>query len=162
MSTVYETLESYECPKCLGKGHIYGFSHVAGGVCFTCNGSRYVFTRRGRHDYDAWRAAVDALVIRPVTDLTPGCSVQLPGFSRYYQVATIEGPIALSYGSIVNGELVPAQGYRLTFTRPVAISTPVGVINETTWEVCSPTVRIHPGQGNMPTAESFDSRRRAA
>lgn len=31
-----------ECPKCLGKGAIAAFSHVANGVCFMCRGTRTV------------------------------------------------------------------------------------------------------------------------
>ena len=27
------------CPKCNGRGYLYGYEHVAGGVCFKCNGS---------------------------------------------------------------------------------------------------------------------------
>jgi hypothetical protein len=30
-----------ECGKCAGKGTINGFSHVKGGVCFTCGGKGY-------------------------------------------------------------------------------------------------------------------------
>lgn len=30
------------CPKCGGTGHIYGYDHVQGGVCFKCNGSGLV------------------------------------------------------------------------------------------------------------------------
>lgn len=31
--------EDYTCPKCEGKGKIYCYSHVEGGICFLCNGS---------------------------------------------------------------------------------------------------------------------------
>ena len=29
------------CPRCNGKGRIYGFGHVYNGICFKCNGSGY-------------------------------------------------------------------------------------------------------------------------
>lgn len=29
------------CTKCFGKGHIRAFSHVQGGVCFSCGGAGY-------------------------------------------------------------------------------------------------------------------------
>lgn len=29
------------CTKCFGKGHISAFSHVQGGVCFSCGGKGY-------------------------------------------------------------------------------------------------------------------------
>lgn len=30
-----------KCPNCKGKGHLPQFSHVEGGICFSCNGSGY-------------------------------------------------------------------------------------------------------------------------
>lgn len=30
--------KTFECPKCLGKGHIEAFAHIAGGECFQCGG----------------------------------------------------------------------------------------------------------------------------
>jgi hypothetical protein len=29
----------YKCPRCLGKGHINAFRHIAGGRCFQCGGA---------------------------------------------------------------------------------------------------------------------------
>jgi RecJ-like exonuclease len=34
-----------ECTKCMGKGHIRAYDHVAGGICFTCNGKGYIETK---------------------------------------------------------------------------------------------------------------------
>jgi len=161
-NTIYDTFESYECPKCSGQRYIHGFSHVANGVCFLCSGAGHKFTRRGQRDYHAWRAAVDALVTRPVTDVTPGVHVQLSGFAKYHKVSAIERPVQLGYGTVVNGETVWAQCYRLTFERPVSIASPVGRITEQTWEVEAATVRIHPGADLMPKARDFDSRYKTA
>lgn len=30
------------CPRCAGAGNIFAFKHVAGGVCFACNGEGYM------------------------------------------------------------------------------------------------------------------------
>lgn len=30
------------CPKCGGSGKLYEFRHVSGGVCFRCNGARFI------------------------------------------------------------------------------------------------------------------------
>jgi hypothetical protein len=35
------TMVKVECGKCMGKGHITAFSHVQGGVCFSCGGTGY-------------------------------------------------------------------------------------------------------------------------
>lgn len=165
MASVYEIFESYECHRCSGAGRIHGFSHVLGGVCFQCNGSRYLFTRTGQRDYDAWRAAVDELVTKPVTDVQPGVAVQLRGFRKYYPVTSIEGPVSLGYGQIIDGETVWTQGYKITFGREISVDTgtPLGAMKQQTWDVpCDSTVRIHPGQGLIPKAETFDSRQRVA
>lgn len=50
-----------ECPKCLGKGSIAAFSHVANGVCFMCKGTRTVSAQLWTRGVvvDAARRAVD-------------------------------------------------------------------------------------------------------
>jgi hypothetical protein len=30
--------KTFDCPKCNGIGHIQGYAHIAGGVCFQCKG----------------------------------------------------------------------------------------------------------------------------
>ena len=31
------------CPKCKGKGVLMDYQHIAGGKCFCCNGSGYIY-----------------------------------------------------------------------------------------------------------------------
>jgi hypothetical protein len=40
------TTMTHTCHKCDGSGHIRAFSHILGGVCFTCAGSGRVEVRR--------------------------------------------------------------------------------------------------------------------
>lgn len=34
------------CHKCGGRGRIQGFGHVAGGICFTCQGKGFIMVKR--------------------------------------------------------------------------------------------------------------------
>lgn len=68
--------ESNPCWKCGGTGRV-SFSY-ANGVCFTCSGAGFTYTRRGkasRARFEAW--AKQALYI-PVADLTVGQRVHVP------------------------------------------------------------------------------------
>ena len=40
--TAAKAAKSCVCPKCGGSGKLYQFRHVSGGVCFRCNGARYI------------------------------------------------------------------------------------------------------------------------
>lgn len=54
-----------ECGKCGGRGYIKCYEHVAGGVCFNCNGSGYA---------GGWTA----LKVKPTKELAklPGCNAR--------------------------------------------------------------------------------------
>ncbi|MGH3629076.1 MAG: hypothetical protein ACRDRL_16770 [Sciscionella sp.] len=51
--TVFATAD---CHRCDGKGYMNGYSHVAGGVCFACNGAKRKLTAAGAAAYEAYRA----------------------------------------------------------------------------------------------------------
>ena len=134
--------ETRACCRCGGSGN-YSYCPGYGTTCFRCKGRGEEYTARGQRDYDAWRAAVDAVMEKPVEAVRVGDYVKVDSYwPKYYQVADID----------------VTDGYRLTFSREVAVPTPVGVIRERVWEVpAGATVRIHAGD-KMPKPEAFDSR----
>lgn len=134
--------ETRACCRCGGSGN-YSYCPGYGTTCFRCKGSGEEHTRRGQRDYDAWRAAVDAAVDRPVESLKVGDFAKVDRFfPKYYRVVAVE------VGDV----------YRITFSREVVIPSPCGMIRQTTWEVpAGGIVRIHAGEF-MPKPEEFDSR----
>lgn len=44
------TAKTMACEKCDGKGHIKGFDHVIGGICFRCDGKGSVPARKPAKD----------------------------------------------------------------------------------------------------------------
>lgn len=109
-------LESDTCWRCGGTGRFGPYS-VANGVCFKCNGSGEVLTRRGAAA-QAWLS--ERLTIK-AEDLKMGDFVWLergiPCISsqkvRAYVVG-VEGPVVHSW-RIVEGERIPLDSYDVTF-----------------------------------------------
>lgn len=60
------------CRRCDGKGYMNGYSHVAGGVCFACNGDKRKMTTAGQAAYDAYRAMLAQVNGVKVTELAEG------------------------------------------------------------------------------------------
>ena len=161
--TAYELFESYECDRCSGQGVIRAFSGVWGGRCFKCSGAKQVFTKRGRRDYDAWRAAVDAIVLRPATDVVPGSFVKLTGMRKYVEVAAVEADGSTSTATSLEGVVTSHTGLKVRLVKTVRIDTGTMLGSYDTdsinvWN--TDTVRIHPGVGHeLPKAAEFDSRK---
>jgi len=140
--TTQEIFETQACGRCGGSGH-YSYCQMYGTKCFKCAGRAWEFTKHGQQDYNRWREAVDAVTVKPVTELKVGdyCKAW-SDFRKYVKVVAIE---------------VTASGcYDITFDREIAIPTPVGVAKQRSFNVAAnDTVRIHPGNELMPKAEDF-------
>ena len=69
---VHYKFDARQCGRCLGKGRILGFSHVQGGVCFSCGGSGNHLTANGKRARVAYFTAIEY----PVTDLAVGARIR--------------------------------------------------------------------------------------
>ena len=52
---------TFECPRCLGKGHIKAFTHVLGGVCFKCNGTGTVTQKAKPSTSTLFRVSIETI-----------------------------------------------------------------------------------------------------
>ncbi len=156
---LHEVFESAPCSRCCGNPDAFRvFGHVAGGRCLKCMGALRVFTKRGQRDYDAWRAAVDAIVVKPLAELKVGDWVKLTGMSKHVPVAAISEVYHAGTGS-TNGVVTEHYAVTVTLDREVRIDTgtPLGTYKtrEFTCYV-GDTVRIHPGpEFELPKAQDF-------
>jgi hypothetical protein len=157
-----DIFESEPCSRCWGSG-TYSYCQAYGTRCFKCAGRSVQLTKHGQKNYSAWRAAVDAITLKSVADLTVGCSAKLDGMTKYYEVAAISEvhPGRVGHGD-GNGGTIWLPAVTVTFTRPVPVTTVFGVHKQTEFEVTLPSeaskgseVRIHPGNDLMPQAEAF-------
>lgn len=163
MSTnIHDIFESTPCTRCYGNaGAFQRFGHVAGGRCLKCMGQLRNLTRHGQKNYDAWRAAVDAVTVKPFSALKVGDYVRLDNFKKYYKVTAISE--AHESGRWTNRDSqtgVETSGVYmrvdLTFDRKISIPTVVGPFTSDTWEADPhATIRIHPGAEHMPQPEAF-------
>jgi hypothetical protein len=144
------------CSRCGGSGQ-YSYCQMYGTRCFKCGGAGWQFTKRGKADYERWRAAVDAITTKPVTELRVGDSAKASkDFRRYYPVKSIEGPTRGHWGRVVAGETIWSEVYKISFEKPIVCNGPLGRYEQQDWDVeVTGTVQIHPGANLMPQAESF-------
>ncbi len=173
----YEVFESTECSRCSGQGRILGFSNTMGGICFKCNGQKYQLTKRGARDNERYRAAVDAVTLRPLADLQPGMNAKISDMKKYHVVESISGPVPSACGHAIK-DADAVGGYKLTedgktlfvhepvmivrFKSEIVLNGPLGKYKQQEFEVgLSAEIRIHAGDA-MPKAEDFDSRKVAA
>lgn len=160
--TVYDIFESVTCSRCGGNPDTFRrFGHVIGGRCLKCNGNLREFTRHGQADYDRYRAAVDAVTLRPLESIKPGDFVRLRDMRSYAEVAEVSGPVQT--GAYIKQD---EQGNRIedpiyhitvTFVKPVRVDSVV--FSYTGREVSQQllpgsVVRVRPAEG-MPKAEDF-------
>lgn len=95
---LYEIFDSVACSRCGGNPAAWSrFGHVANGKCLKCGGGLFNFTKHGRRDYDRWRAAVDALTVKPLAELKVGDHVRVGDMPRYVEVVAIGAPHANSW-----------------------------------------------------------------
>lgn len=76
MTTKFQ-LAKTPCWKCDGKGRIYGFMHVEGGVCFRCGGRGFDYVSK-----KAAQAFNDALPRKAAKDLQVGDRIRVSGVTR--------------------------------------------------------------------------------
>lgn len=152
-----EIFETVTCSRCGGEGRILTFSNVLGGICFRCNGGKVTFTRRGQRDRDAYTAACDAITVKPVSQVKVGDFVRSDNMSKYASVLAIGEPVLSGWSG---PEMTPHYSVEITLSRAVwhDLHCPLTYKGDKFSASCEGTIRIHPGNGILPGAETFDSR----
>ena len=106
-----------ECGRCSGKGLITAFSHVLGGVCFSCKGTGFHLTRHGKADRARWLKARDEVCLRTVADVQVGDHVRLPSDNKYAIVKALTvqtGPSGISHMNQATGEWIADETPRVS------------------------------------------------
>ncbi len=165
-----EVFEHQDCPRCGGEGRIPTYSNVQGGVCFKCGGLKRILTAHGKRDVERYRAAVDAVVVKPVSELVAGQAVQLRDFKKYVPVTSVQiGPSEQGRYETRGtneplGPVIYDQVYIIRTQWEVTIDTHcmLGKYKTDRFEIPPDgTVRIHQGDA-MPKREDFVTVSRAA
>lgn len=175
-----DIFESITCSRCGGEGRLFVYSNVQGGTCFKCNGAKRTFTDRGQRDLAAYRAAVDAVTLKPVTAVKPGDAVRSDNMKKYVPVVAISEPRISSWswptesaGPQPKDAIFPThedpKGWTVHYSVDITLdrevwhdlSCPLTYKGATFTIGTDDQIRIYPGAESMPKAESFDSRRAA-
>lgn len=167
LKTIYDIFESGPCSRCGGSGRM-PFA-VYGGLCFLCHGKGHKLSKHGQKNYDAWRAAVDAVTFAPASQMKVGDAVKLEtGFARYYRIESIEiGRSHCGTGKLDEtgawikdeaGQVITVYDdvYKVRLDREIRLPSPLGSYKQQEFEVpMNRQIRIHPGNDKMPKAEDF-------
>lgn len=111
------------CGRCGGEGRINAFSHVYGGVCFSCKGAGFHLTRHGKADRARWLKARDEIALRTVAEVQVGDHVRLPSDNKYaiVKAVTLTGESGVSHFKDSTGEWIkdPTPCVTLQYDRKV-------------------------------------------
>lgn len=153
--------ETVTCSRCGGEGRILTYSNVEGGICFKCGGSKRTFTARGERDLAAYRAAVDAVTVKPVASVKIGDAVRSDNMRKYVPVVAISEPWLSSWTTDSDGTKHESFSVEVTLDHAVwhDLHCPLSYRGEKFTIGTNDTIRIYPGADKLPKAESFDSRR---
>lgn len=123
------------------------------------------YTTRGQKDRDAYRVAVEASTVRPVSDVKVGDFVKSDNMKKYVQVLAIGEPRRSSWQGIEGTDSYkPSFQVEITLTHAVwhDMHCPLSYKGDK-FSICTDqNIQIHAGKDNMPVAESFDSRKAVA